>query len=172
MQSNKEERKKLLYIIEKIVDKRWNTACEAKKYAIFKHIDFYLYSKSKNINEYVDLKTLKPRLQEFFLMMNKRKLIISEKFVFNEVLLDEKCPICLDNIKNPSTTTCGHVYCQICILDMFRTSKKVINDCPMCRKEINLFTLNHGTHKKKEIISDDTSDEIDNNPNKKQKLEN
>lgn len=53
----------------------------------------------------------------------------------NRMILDKlysslKCAICLDPIKNMSSTTCGHVFCRVCAIEAIR----IANKCPLCKK--------------------------------------
>ncbi|KAI9695139.1 MAG: peroxisome biogenesis factor 10 [Bogoriella megaspora] len=41
-----------------------------------------------------------------------------------------KCTLCLEEMKDPSVTTCGHVFCWICITDWCREKP----ECPLCRQ--------------------------------------
>ena len=43
-----------------------------------------------------------------------------------------KCTLCLEPMKDPSVTTCGHVFCWTCILDWVDEKP----ECPLCRQGI------------------------------------
>ncbi|QDS67535.1 hypothetical protein FKW77_002484 [Venturia effusa] len=43
-----------------------------------------------------------------------------------------KCTLCLDAMKEPSVTTCGHVFCWTCIGDWVREKP----ECPLCRQNV------------------------------------
>lgn len=43
-----------------------------------------------------------------------------------------KCTLCLDAMKDPSVTTCGHVFCWTCIGDWVREKP----ECPLCRQSV------------------------------------
>ncbi|KAI2083313.1 peroxisome biogenesis factor 10 [Ophidiomyces ophidiicola] len=42
-----------------------------------------------------------------------------------------KCTLCLEPFKDPSVSTCGHVFCWVCIRDWVREKP----ECPLCRQE-------------------------------------
>lgn len=43
-----------------------------------------------------------------------------------------KCTLCLEEMKDPSVTTCGHVFCWTCIGDWIREKP----ECPLCRQAV------------------------------------
>lgn len=45
-----------------------------------------------------------------------------------------KCTLCLELFKDPSVTTCGHVFCWTCVRDWVREKP----ECPLCRQEVLL----------------------------------
>ncbi|KXX82057.1 Peroxisome biogenesis factor 10 [Madurella mycetomatis] len=42
-----------------------------------------------------------------------------------------KCTLCLEELKDPAATSCGHVFCWSCIGDWVREKP----ECPLCRRE-------------------------------------
>ncbi|KAK4160927.1 Pex12 amino terminal region-domain-containing protein [Cladorrhinum sp. PSN259] len=42
-----------------------------------------------------------------------------------------KCTLCLEEMKDPAATSCGHVFCWVCIGDWVREKP----ECPLCRRE-------------------------------------
>jgi peroxin-10 len=45
-----------------------------------------------------------------------------------------KCTLCLEELKDPAATQCGHVFCWACIGDWVREKP----ECPLCRREAML----------------------------------
>lgn len=43
-----------------------------------------------------------------------------------------KCTLCLEELKDPSLTTCGHIFCWTCIGDWVREKP----ECPLCRQAV------------------------------------
>jgi len=44
------------------------------------------------------------------------------------------CPVCMNELVEPSSTICGHIYCQKCIRAAIQANKK----CPNCRRKLNM----------------------------------
>ena len=51
----------------------------------------------------------------------------------SEKVQQRKCTLCLDPYKDPSVTTCGHVFCWECVMDWVREKP----ECPLCRQSIS-----------------------------------
>eukprot|EP00850_Spirogloea_muscicola_P024993 SM001924S05197 [mRNA] locus=s1924:798:1771:- [translate_table: standard] len=42
------------------------------------------------------------------------------------------CAVCMDTMKEESSTVCGHIFCKACILDAIRAQHR----CPTCRRRL------------------------------------
>lgn len=93
----------------------------------------------KKVNEYLSKFLLHPELVPVHVRGTKLDVcegtidVISKRFQIEENLIQsrskELCSVCLEQIKNPSVTSCGHVYCESCVKEL---DERKIN-CAMCR---------------------------------------
>ncbi|CAL1714349.1 unnamed protein product [Somion occarium] len=50
-----------------------------------------------------------------------------------------ECSICLEDLKNPVVTPCGHLHCEACLLTFVERSQDAIKaSCPTCRASFSL----------------------------------
>ncbi|GJQ11469.1 hypothetical protein GpartN1_g3260.t1 [Galdieria partita] len=59
----------------------------------------------------------------------------------NEVEENLCCPVCLDEIRAPRVTKCGHLFCLLCILRFFSFHDMAACRCPLCGKKLRLEDL-------------------------------
>ena len=47
-----------------------------------------------------------------------------------------KCVLCYQVLLDPATLSCGHTFCQVCLVNMKTSNRFPANsiECPMCRK--------------------------------------
>lgn len=72
--------------------------------------------------------------------MKKKDKIIKENiqsyeniFIKNEFLEILSCPICQNVFVDPKRISCGHTFCNLCIISWLKNK----NNCPLCRFKIN-----------------------------------
>lgn len=104
-----------------------------------KLIEYHKVNKNKYINK---LKILDVNNQAYHMLKKSYENQISEsnfllnildKINSNEIINNDSCVICMDEITNPTLTVCGHLYCYDCI-KICLNNKKI---CPMCKKDLN-----------------------------------
>lgn len=62
----------------------------------------------------------------------QQQLIIEDTKESNVEDSTEECPICMCEMSNKKTTSCGHSFCKSCITKWCENN----NECPLCRKDI------------------------------------
>jgi len=68
-------------------------------------------------------------------IINKQIIEIDKRF---ESILDTNCSICYEKLEKPvMEPSCQNIFCGKCILRWFKTD----NNCPLCRKKIDLSNL-------------------------------
>lgn len=60
--------------------------------------------------------------------LNSIENVIDQDVIQNDIFL---CPICGDLFENPQIDTCGHTFCQACILEFLQSARK----CPISKLE-------------------------------------
>lgn len=89
----------------------------------------------------VKLAKLDPSRQEYNMLKKTYETQMSEsKYLFTilekmknpEVLDQENCSICMDNLDNPAITACGHVFCYECLKMCLGDKKR----CPLCKADL------------------------------------
>lgn len=64
-----------------------------------------------------------------------------------QALRDElQCPICLDLLRLPVTTPCGHNFCKVCLVPHLDQSVVRMAKCPVCRKNVPASSAAYATN--------------------------
>jgi DNA repair protein RAD5 len=90
---------------------------------------------------------------EFQINESKYLYTILEKLKSPDTLDDESCTICMDQLTDPSLTSCGHIFCYEC-LKLCLKSKKL---CPLCKtnlagKDILIVNKKNNTQENNPLI--------------------
>jgi len=107
---------------------------EAKKKLLDRY-EFRLKKNTKSLEKYLD-KTDPESIILKQELTTKNHTLTSRINIIKSLDIKQECSICIDEIENPSITSCGHIFCTEC-LDLVFQGKQQYN-CPMCR---NLLTI-------------------------------
>jgi len=155
--------------VTNIVDTNWNFLKEFLKSAIYEMIDeFHHYDLVKLVNQHFlenlqEVRTagliasrryinnIYTSIQEeavYAAKVNKdhlKPLQISVNSTVNLELKENKeCVICVDPQNNTFVqANCGHVICQVCVLEIASQREKSFILCPFCREEISALNMTH-----------------------------
>jgi SWI/SNF-related matrix-associated actin-dependent regulator of chromatin subfamily A3 len=87
------------------------------------------------------LSKLDPTRHEYHMLKKTYETQMSEsKYLFTildkmkkpEILDEENCSICMDNLDNPAITACGHIFCYDCLKMCLGEKKR----CPLCKADL------------------------------------
>ena len=84
--------------------------------------------------------------QEIEIKETNNEMNDSETRSFNYIDKNEKCSLCLDEIKDKFTLFCGDFFCRECIINLLKESIDNISlfdkmECPRCHEPINESTI-------------------------------
>ncbi|KAJ5433006.1 uncharacterized protein N7458_012162 [Penicillium daleae] len=73
------------------------------------------------------------------------------------MLIAYQCPVCMDNLEDATSTSCGHLFCHKCIVEYLQSiddqcteqGKQTKGTCPVCRKTI---TRNESSGPRRSLI--------------------
>ncbi len=99
------------------------------------------YHKNNYENYKIKLAKLDPARQEYHMLKKTYETQMSEsKYLFTildkmkspEIIDEENCSICMDQLDNPTLTACGHLFCYECLKMCLGDKKR----CPMCKADL------------------------------------
>ncbi|XP_053095629.1 E3 ubiquitin/ISG15 ligase TRIM25-like isoform X2 [Pangasianodon hypophthalmus] len=71
------------------------------------------------------------------------------------------CPVCLDSLKDPVTTPCGHNFCKVCINGFWdQEDVKGIYSCPHCRETFTPRPVLHRNNMLAEVVEKQNKAEL------------
>lgn len=104
-------------------------------FTLYKEVPIEILDKSfkeASINNQINVVTWFNKLNPRYSFRIFQDVIVEDK-IHKHVYGKEECAICFD--ESNSITTCGHQFCELCILDWLTYN----NDCPICRIEIDSY---------------------------------
>ena len=121
--------------LKKEKDKVSNKSNSNKIIEIFEETKKFLglgKKNSHNRDKYFRNRTISNNIEKYFIIKNKLK---------NFSLKNDSCKICLQEIREKFTLTCGDFFCRGCIRDMILTGIKQISNldtlhCPTCNERL------------------------------------
>ena len=113
------------------------------------------------LNDQIELvsKKLESKEKQIDIMKKDLKIIeMKEKMIdkFDSMIeekLNEPCMICFGNLDTVMITTCNHMYCGICVNELFKNTATI--KCPMCRAPLTRQEVNGMVDKDLNLISGD-----------------
>lgn len=90
-------------------------------------------------NSFTSSFNLLGKISLFYILFNIVQAMLSKDFNLKDaktaslaVESSKYCVLCTENIKGPTATPCGHIFCWDCIQDSLSYQKS----CPICREEV------------------------------------
>ena len=72
----------------------------------------------------------------------------------NKMSNDNCCILCKKNGNlSIELKKCNHIYCIQCIKIMKEQRRNIINNCPVCIKDVSIIFLNVTHHKKRKMLA-------------------
>jgi len=123
---------------------------------------YYIMTKDLNLlNDEIEKITRKldSKEKQIDILKKELKLIEAKEHMidkFDEMIeekLGEPCMICFGNLDTVMITTCNHMYCGLCVNEMFKNTLTI--KCPMCRHPLTRVEVNSMVDKNLNLISAD-----------------